>query len=59
LREAELIREAYGIKVPLPKKIYKRTGALFWVLLSYVMGEKTTQKLEDELLFRISRFAKE
>ena len=59
LREAELIRETYGIEVPLLKKIYKHTGALFWVLLSYVMGEKATQKIEDELLFRIGRFAKE
>jgi glycosyltransferase involved in cell wall biosynthesis len=59
LREAELIRDAYGIKVPLPKKIYKHMGALFWVLLSYVMGEKTTQKIEDELLFRMGQFAKQ
>ena len=59
LREAELIRKAYGIKVALPKKIYKHMGALFWVILSYAVGENATQKLEDELLLRIDQFSKE
>jgi glycosyltransferase involved in cell wall biosynthesis len=58
LKDVETIKEIYGIKVSLPIKIYKNTSARFWVFLSKVLGEKTTQRLEDELLFRISAFTK-
>lgn len=58
LMEAQLIRKVYGIKMPLLKKTYKYMAVLFWVSLSYLIGENMTQKLQDELLFRINRVTK-